>query len=248
MTRMCLLSAGVWTALALAAGSGCIPIYSPIVEVQPTTGEQLRAIELRQQGLLEDHHPRISNAELATLRARLLREPPSYTSVIDTYDRSEHPLTAYSSFNPGLYMPMDRERSDLQRAHRAGLLSDAELAELLDALEQQGQRSLVRRWFETCPYAAEGTVHSYALGGATYEPYRAHEPNSKGRMNGAMDWLHDYAAAREPARVGAGWWFPSSHWSRLVMTPETPPPAAPPGAPTSPAAPIPPVSPAPPGP
>jgi hypothetical protein len=61
-------------------------------------------------------------------------------------------------------------------------------------------------------------------------------------MNGAMDWLHDYAAAREPARVGTGWWFSSSHWSRLVMTPEAPPPAAPPAQPD------PPVSPAPPGP
>jgi len=231
MTRAGTIAASLWTGLAVAAGTGCIPIFSPIVEVQPTTGEQLRAIQSLQDDIRHGTEQGDVSA-LGALRVRLLREPPSYVAIIETYSDSEYPVLNYSLFNPGLYMPLDRERSDLKRAHQAGLLTDDELADLLAALDQQARRSLVRRWFETCPYAAFGSVHIVYFQGHYFEAWTEHHPDSLARMNAAREWNADSLAGKTPAVVGDRWNFPSTSYSRIVMTPTPTPTPEPTPEPT----------------
>lgn len=245
MTRARTIAASLWTGLSVAAGTGCIPIFSPIVEVQPTTGEQLRAIESRRQDI---KHGTEGGDILAldALRTRILRDQPSYVAIIDTYSETKSPVPDYGILNPGLYMPLDRERLDLKRAHQAGLLADDELAELQAALDEQARRSLVRRWFETCPYAAYGSVHRAYLGGDHYEAYDPHQADSLARMRGARDWNAAYDADRLPTLVGRTWAFRSTNMSRIVMTPTPTPTPEPTPDPTS--APAPATTPAPPSP
>jgi hypothetical protein len=52
--------------------------------------------------------------------------------------------TSWSFFNPGLYNPVDRERTDLRRARDAGLITAAECEELEGMLDRQAGKPLLR--------------------------------------------------------------------------------------------------------
>ena len=176
----------VWTLLAMAGGTGCIPIYMPIVEVSPTTGERLRAIEDAKIAAPDDLPQR---AQLDALREKLMRTRPSYGSTIGNWRSESITVEGYSIFNPGLYASLERERKDLKSAHARGLLTDAELEELLAMLDRQAERSIVRRWFETCPDAAAYSVFNSPFG-ASHKPY-----DGQSRLAGGRSWvweqLHD---------------------------------------------------------
>lgn len=222
----------LWSGIALAASTGCIPIVTSIVEVNPTTGEQLQAIHAARAEAAAGG-TRVDPAALDAVRARLLKDPPAYTAVINTYSQTDEPINCYSFLNPGLYAPLDRERADLKRAHAAGLLSDAEHTELLALLEVQGKRSLVRRWFETCANATAYSVHNQYLSGSVYSTYESANPNAPDRRKAAEDWLryslHDKQSERD-WRITRGYrWY-----ARIVMTPQ-PPAGASPDAPPKPA-------------
>jgi hypothetical protein len=132
---------------------------------QPTTGDKLRAIHAAahgdgawiQPGFTEQEVIlRLANAPrwCADLRTRLFSNPPSMYAEVDTDRTADDPPLSPASYPidaPGLYPPVDRERADLARAHAAGLLSDAELAELLATLEAQASRPAFRRASEQAP-------------------------------------------------------------------------------------------------
>lgn len=202
----------VWTLLAIAAGTGCIPIYTPLVQVSPTTGERLRAIEDAKGSVSEDSAER---ARLEALRAILVGTPPVYASVIDSNQIEGTTVEGYGVFNPGLYAPLDRERKDLESAHAHGLLTDAELVELLGMLEQQAERSIVRRWFETCPEAAdERATYYFGFGGSLYDPYRLPY-----RLYAAADWVQRWNGT-QPIDVQFGSSKPArAHPGTIYMSP-----------------------------
>ena len=141
------------------------PVTVEPVTVEATTGAKLRAIHAAAQGdpswiqagfSAQDIATRRANAPrwCADLRARLLANPPSMYAEVDS-DRAAGapPLSpaSYPKGAPGLYPPLDRERADLARAHAAGLVSDAELAELLALLDAQAKRPAFRRASERAP-------------------------------------------------------------------------------------------------
>ena len=166
------LAAGLWTVLGVAIATGCVQVTMPIVEQDMTTGEKLRAIARGERGEAVGELPAVlasddidvrsrSIAASKQLRAQLLASPPDMRAWVSTWD----PCTSeqYSIFNPGLYAPQDRERTDLHRALEAGVLSRAEYDELWTIVGQQERRSVVRHGFELPPVAMVGSVTSPTL-------------------------------------------------------------------------------------
>lgn len=156
--------------LRCTLAAACLPLgacahTSMRTAEQPTTGDKLRAIHAAAHGdpswIQADHSEQERAARrtdaprwCADLRARLLANPPSMYAEVDTdrpVDAPPLPPASYPSDAPGLYQPVDRERADLARAHAAGLVSDAELAELLALLEVQAKRAAFRRASERTP-------------------------------------------------------------------------------------------------
>lgn len=161
------LAACTWSAIALAAGTGCIPIYVPSVEQDITTGDRLRAIETARQTKavaytkvppapppapgkpVEWHEPPktpCTDAELDAIRTELLSVPPSMGARIALW--RDAPASDYSGWDPGLLEPVDRERRDLERARDAGILTSAQFAELSALLDDQARRQIVRHGWE----------------------------------------------------------------------------------------------------
>ncbi|MBL9141466.1 MAG: hypothetical protein JNK53_06320, partial [Phycisphaerae bacterium] len=179
---------------------------------------KLQAIQLARTQPTEDG-TLIESEKLDQLRARLVTGAPDYLAVIDTHQNGNDPIRNYGILNPGLYAPLDRERADLERAYAAHLITDQERAELLATLDEQGKRSLVRRWFETCPTAAVYSVHRVYLGSDQYEPYAS----ATFRALGAEQWVeHATGAGRSGYQ---SWWRVNGRTSdaRIVMTPKPAP-------------------------
>lgn len=153
MTRWA--ATAIWLLLGACSALGCIPIFTPRVQQDITTGDKLAALRLAEDG---DSHE-----ELAKLRADLLAHPPDMRAAIENgYRTDADPPTqsvSYAFFNPGFYAPVSTERADLRRARDAGLLSAEEFAALDAELERQAERSMVRRWFETESMAIAGSIH-----------------------------------------------------------------------------------------
>ena len=144
----------IWLVLGVCSALGCIPIFTPRVQQDITTGDKLAALRSAEA----DH----SHEELAKLRADLLAHPPDMRAAIENGSRTDaDPPTqgvSYAFFNPGFYAPVSTERADLRRARDAGLLSADEYATLDAELERQAERSMVRRWFETESMAIAGSI------------------------------------------------------------------------------------------
>lgn len=147
-------AAALWLVLAVCAGTGCIPIPVSVVETGLTSGERLRAIHQQLADL--DSMPRNDDPtvvqmrmerrmELMGLRRQLLAHPLCMDASIHKWTDSKDFIADYWSCEPGLYAPVERELADLKRARDAGVLSQAELAELTKQVEFQALRSLVRR-------------------------------------------------------------------------------------------------------
>lgn len=146
-------AAAVWLVLGVSSGLGCIPIYTPRVQQDITTGDKLLALKMAETSKPPE--------ELAALRADLLAHPPDMRAAIDDgYMPAQKAvrISSYSALNPGFYASLATERADLKRARDAGLLSDAEFAELDADLGRQAERSFVRRWFETASVAISGSI------------------------------------------------------------------------------------------
>lgn len=155
MKRLASLAACMLGALLLGVlPLGCAYIRQPRAQESLTTGDKLRAIDAAERGYpwweltlsdpakLNPMRERLP-AWCGELRAQLLGNPPSmYAELWEGLVDEERPTTIqkYAGRSPGLYPPVDRERTDLRRAHAAGLLSDAELAELESLLTEQAKR------------------------------------------------------------------------------------------------------------
>jgi len=160
----------LWGSMAVAVGTGCIPLYTPLVVQDITTGEKLcglqeertRPQDDRRIGPLDATVPPPGPAERCiacdAVRAQLLAKPPAL--VARAYGDESTTSTSWSFFNPGLYNPVDRERTDLRRARDAGLITAAECEEL----ERQAGKPLLRRSFETTGVAVEAGPDWYYLG------------------------------------------------------------------------------------
>jgi len=192
---------------------GCISIVQPRAQESLTTGEKLRAIDAAERGYpwweLELTDPAKVNPMrerlpvwCVELRAQLLRNPPSmYAELWEGLVDEERPTTIqkYAGSGPGLYPPVDRERADLRRAHAAGLLSDAELAELESLLAQQAKRPGFRLRSESREVFVEDGI---TFGGLSGDLGIVSTPDS--RQAQANDlwlrlWVFDYANAERVA-------------------------------------------------
>lgn len=154
MTRfLALLLTGAMCSLQLGCSLG-----RPVIAPSPTTGDKLRAIDGALRGDGSWIHPGTPDAEIALrrarvpdwcadLRARLLGGMPSMYAEIDCNrppDAGAVGPDRYPGDAPRLYAPVDRERTDLRRAHAAGILDDRELEELLATLDGQASRPAFR--------------------------------------------------------------------------------------------------------
>ena len=199
-----------WTLGVL--GARCISINEPRAQESLTTGDKLRAIDLATRGEpwweLDIYEPdRLTSMRerlpnwCQDLRARLLGNSPSMYAELWEGRHEERPTTVaeYAGRGPGLYPPVDRERTDLRRAHAAGLLSDAELAELESLLAKQSKRPAFRRPSEAREVFVEDGLTFGGLSGdrgivSTPDNRRAH---ANGRW--MRNWLFDYANAERVA-------------------------------------------------
>ncbi len=192
----------MWILLGLCTGLGCIPIFTPLVEQDITTGDKLFALEhAKDRDDQAGDHPSSKpppRYSIDALRAELLAAPPDMRASINLRDYRDALKTAdvqsYSILNPGFYAPVSTERADLARAHAAGLLSDAEFAELNAELDRQAQRSVVRRWFELNKVAVNGSFHQGYFGG---DSATTRTPDSMRRW-ALGSWLHSVLESGSP--------------------------------------------------
>ena len=159
----------LWGSMAFAVGTGCIPIYTPLVVQDITTGEKLSGIEMSRKSLERGENSIDHAARCDEVRALLLASPPRMTAL--AYAPPNTTPDGWCVFNPGLYSPVDRERSDLERAHDAGLINDAECAELNRVLEIQASKRLFRRGFETADVGIEGTFSISIFGSESFSAW-----------------------------------------------------------------------------
>ena len=159
----------LWGSMAVAVGTGCIPIYTPLVVQDITTGEKLSGIEMSRKSLERGENSIEHAARCDEVRALLLASPPRMTAL--AYAPPNTTPDGWCVFNPGLYSPVDRERSDLERAHDAGLINDAECAELNRVLEIQASKRLFRRGFETADVGLDGTVSGSMFGTESFSTW-----------------------------------------------------------------------------
>jgi len=145
------LAFSLWAVIALAAGTGCIPVFTPVVQQDLTTGEKLRSIRAVSQDpaafvdreaptrtadtgrVLADgaaREARIAEvlAWCAESRARLVDGPVALEAT--AYAPAGTTPGGYALLNPGLFNPVDRELADLRRARDAGVIDARECADL----------------------------------------------------------------------------------------------------------------------
>ena len=170
------LAFSLWAVIALAAGTGCIPVFTPVVQQDLTTGEKLRSIRAVSQDpaafvdreaptrsadtgrILADgaaREARIAEvlAWCAESRARLVEGPVALEAT--AYAPAGTTPGGYALLNPGLFNPVDRELADLRRARDAGVIDARECADLEVVLQSQARRSPVRRASETAAVAVD---------------------------------------------------------------------------------------------
>jgi hypothetical protein len=170
------LAFSLWAVIALAAGTGCIPVFTPVVQQDLTTGEKLRSIRAVSQDpaafvdreaptrsadtgrVLADgaaREERIAEvlAWCAESRTRLVDGPVALEAT--AYAPAGTTPGGYALLNPGLFNPVDRELADLRRARDAGVIDARECADLEAALLSQARRSPVRRASETAAVAVD---------------------------------------------------------------------------------------------
>ncbi|MBU3684151.1 MAG: hypothetical protein FGM39_09120 [Phycisphaerales bacterium] len=173
------LAVTLWAILAVAAGTGCIPVFTPLVLQDVTTGEKLRSIHSvkhewdSRPGALRPEVLAHTAARCDEFRALLLSRPPVMEATVHAPESTTP--EGYGIFNPGMFNPVDRERTDLRRARDAGLLTAAECTELEATLDAQARRSLVRRAFETADVGVAGSMY-FSLLGSGYEPWSSRDP------------------------------------------------------------------------
>ena len=170
------LAFSLWAVIALAAGTGCIPVFTPVVQQDLTTGEKLRSIRAVSQDpaafvdreaptrtadtgrVLADgaaREARIAEvlAWCAESRTRLVDGPVALEAT--AYAPAGTTPGGYALLNPGLFNPVDRELADLRRARDAGVIDARECADLEAVLESQARRSPVRRASESAAVAVD---------------------------------------------------------------------------------------------
>ena len=170
------LAFSLWAVIALAAGTGCIPVFTPVVQQDLTTGEKLRSIRAVSQDpaafvdreaptrtadtgrVLADgaaREARIAEvlAWCAESRTRLVHGPVALEAT--AYAPAGTTPGGYALLNPGLFNPVDRELADLRRARDAGVIDARECADLEAVLESQARRSPVRRASESAAVAVD---------------------------------------------------------------------------------------------
>ena len=166
----------LWGMLAVAAGTGCIPVFTPVVQQDLTTGEKLRSIRAVAQdpsafvdwesatrtadtgGVLADGAARQARtaqvlAWCAESRGRLVEGPGTLEATV--YAPAGTTPGGYALLNPGLFNPVDRELQDLRRARDVGVIGAGECADLEAILQNQAKRSPVRRNSETAAVAVD---------------------------------------------------------------------------------------------
>lgn len=219
MKRLASLAACALAALPLGAlllgvlPLGCACIRQPRAQESLTTGDKLRAIDAAERGEPWWERTLSDPAKLnpmrerlpvwcGDLRARLLGNPPSmYAELWEGLAYEERPTTIqkYAGRSPALYPPVDRERTDLRRAHSAGLLSDAELAELESLLAEQARRPGFRLRSESPEVFVEDGI---TFGGLSEDRGIVSTPDSRrAQANGLWLrlWVFDYANAERVA-------------------------------------------------
>lgn len=203
MKRLASLAACILAVLPV----GCIAIRQPRAQESLTTGDKLRAIDAAERGYPWWELTLTDPAQLnpmrerlpvwcGDLRARLLGNPPSmYAELWEGLVHDERPTTIqqYAGRGPGLYPPVDRERADLRRAHEAGLLSDAELAELESLLAEQAKRPGFRLRSESREVFVEDGI---TFGGFGDDSGIVSTPDSRRAQANCLWlrlWVFDYA-------------------------------------------------------
>ena len=172
----CACAVALWGALVLAAGTGCIPVFTPVVQQDLTTGEKLRSIRAVERdpvafvdreaptrtadtsSVLADGAAREARiaavlAWCAESRARLVDGPVALEAT--AYAPAGTTPGGYALLDPGLFNPVDRELADLRRARDAGVIDARECADLEAVLQSQARRSPVRRASETAAVAVD---------------------------------------------------------------------------------------------
>ncbi len=170
------LALSLWAVIALAAGTGCIPVFTPVVQQDLTTGEKLRsirAVSLDPAAFVDWEAPtrsadtgrvladgaaceeRIAEvlAWCAESRTRLVDGPTALEAT--AYAPAGTTPGGYALLNPGLFNPVDRELADLRRARDVGVIDARECADLEAVLHSQARRSPVRRASETAAVAVD---------------------------------------------------------------------------------------------
>lgn len=253
MTRTIALS--LWSVLAVCVGTGCFPINVSAVEQEITTGDRLRAIEVRRNAVTQAGPPRPSDArapsaaELAFLRECLLLEPPSFRAEIARRG-GDQPIASYSEWSPSLYQSVDLEVRDLARARDAGVISVQEFEDFSTLARDQARRTIVRHrtggtWSDD-RFLAD-SIHTSIFGGSygTQWSVEACERRARQWVDSSINrlrgqWTHRGETV-ETAKPGA---VPSASgprsWADYWIDPMLPTPAPT----TSPAAPSPPPAPA----
>ena len=168
-------TAPFWAA-ALAACTGCVPVFTPVVQQDLTTGEKLRSIEAvkRDPTAFVDREAPTRSADTGSVLADGAAREARIAQVMAWCDESRNRLVdgpvvleatayapagttpgGYALLNPGLFNPVDRELADLRRARDAGVIDARECADLEAVLHSQARRSPVRRASETAAVAVD---------------------------------------------------------------------------------------------
>lgn len=211
------LAFSLWAVIALAAGTGCIPVFTPVVQQDLTTGEKLRSIRAVSQDpaafvdreaptrtadtgrVLADgaaREARIAEvlAWCAESRARLVDGPVALEAT--AYAPAGTTPGGYALLNPGLFNPVDRELADLRRARDAGVIDARECADLEAVLESQARRSPVRRASESAAVAVDLRF--------THLDSSFVEWSARGDLP-AWWWMGKRVRMMDQAARGAGW-------------------------------------------
>jgi hypothetical protein len=215
----------LWGSIAVAVGTGCIPIYTPLVVQDITTGEKLRGLQEERTRPQDDRligpldatvpppGPAERGAACDAVRAQLLAKPPAL--VARAYGDESTTSTSWSFFNPGLYNPVDRERTDLRRARDAGLITAAECEELEGMLDRQAEKPLLRRSFETTGVAVEDGLHWYYLGSSYDEWDEANR--AAHRKYWARELVAGHCALPKLRKQASDASNPNKQWSQNLL-------------------------------
>ena len=219
-------AAAVWLALAVCAGTGCIPIPVAVVQTGLTSGERLRAIHQELADL--DSMPRNDDPtvvqmrvdkrmELLALRRQLLAHPLCMDASIHRWTDSKDFIADYWSCEPGLYAPVEQELADLKRARDAGVLNQAEFEELSQQVAFQALRSLVRRQSsDASEKLVPGTVTSYF--GQTYGV----RSTPKSRAKCALEAVKRWSVSEDINATRFGDWSRDVGGGQAWLVPELP--------------------------